>query len=139
MGPIASGASTPIRCGCWTRNWNHEQEIIAKLPRIATISAPMCRAHYDEVKRQLGLRGDGLIKENWRLVRGLDYYMRTTFEITAHGLGSQNAVCGGGRYDGLVELLGGPPDEGHRICDWRRPPDSFSAGAGKATRRRTCQ
>ena len=41
-------------------------------------------------------------------MRGLDYYMRTTFEITAPGLGSQNAVCGGGRYDGLVELLGGP-------------------------------
>jgi histidyl-tRNA synthetase len=47
-----------------------------------------------------------------RLVRGLDYYMRTTFEITAQGLGSQNAVCGGGRYDGLVELLGGPPTKG---------------------------
>jgi histidyl-tRNA synthetase len=51
-------------------------------------------------------------RENWRLVRGLDYYMRTTFEITAKGLGSQNAVCGGGRYDGLVELLGGPPTKG---------------------------
>ena len=49
---------------------------------------------------------------NWRLVRGLDYYMRTTFEIVAPGLGSQNAVCGGGRYDGLVELLGGPPTKG---------------------------
>src|SRR5258707_14083505 len=48
----------------------------------------------------------------WRLVVGLDYYMRTTFEITALGLGSQNAVCGGGRYDGLVELLGGPPTKG---------------------------
>jgi histidyl-tRNA synthetase len=45
-------------------------------------------------------------------VRGLDYYMRTTFEITAAGLGSQNAVCGGGRYDGLVELLGGPATKG---------------------------
>jgi len=45
-------------------------------------------------------------------VRGLDYYMRTTFEITAPGLGSQDAVCGGGRYDGLVELLGGPPTKG---------------------------
>ena len=45
-------------------------------------------------------------------MRGLDYYMRTTFEITAPGLGSQNAVCGGGRYDGLVELLGGPPTKG---------------------------
>src|SRR6202030_2040624 len=50
--------------------------------------------------------------ENWRLVRGLDYYTRTTFEVTAEGLGSQNAVCGGGRYDGLVELLGGPPTRG---------------------------
>ena len=59
------------------------------------------------MKRQLGLRGIAY-QENWRLVRGLDYYMRTTFEITAPGLGSQNAVCGGGRYDGLVELLGGP-------------------------------
>jgi histidyl-tRNA synthetase len=63
------------------------------------------------VKQELGLRGVKY-RENWRLVRGLDYYMRTTFEITASGLGSQNAVCGGGRYDGLVELLGGPPAKG---------------------------
>jgi histidyl-tRNA synthetase len=85
----------------------HEQPIIAKLPRIAEHLCDSCREHYDEVKRQLGLRGIAY-QENWRLVRGLDYYMRTTFEITAPGLGSQNAVCGGGRYDGLVELLGGP-------------------------------
>jgi len=84
-----------------------EQGIIHKLPRIAEHLCADCRAHYDEVKRQLGLRGI-VYQENWRLVRGLDYYMRTTFEITAPGLGSQNAVCGGGRYDGLVELLGGP-------------------------------
>jgi len=84
-----------------------EQGIIANLPRIADHLCRDCRAHYDEVKRQLGLRGIAY-QENWRLVRGLDYYMRTTFEITAPGLGSQNAVCGGGRYDGLVELLGGP-------------------------------
>jgi histidyl-tRNA synthetase len=84
-----------------------EQGIIEKLPRIAEHLCADCRAHYDEVKRQLGLRGI-TYQENWRLVRGLDYYMRTTFEITAPGLGSQNAVCGGGRYDGLVELLGGP-------------------------------
>jgi histidyl-tRNA synthetase len=85
----------------------HEQAIIEKLPRIAEHLCDDCRVHYDEVKRQLGLRGI-TYQENWRLVRGLDYYMRTTFEITAPGLGSQNAVCGGGRYDGLVELLGGP-------------------------------
>jgi histidyl-tRNA synthetase len=85
----------------------HEQAIIAKLPRIGENLCADCRAHYAEVKRQLDLRGIQY-QENWRLVRGLDYYMRTTFEITAPGLGSQNAVCGGGRYDGLVELLGGP-------------------------------
>ncbi len=85
----------------------HEHAIIEKLPRIADHLCAECRVHYDEVKRQLGLRGI-TYQENWRLVRGLDYYMRTTFEITAPGLGSQNAVCGGGRYDGLVELLGGP-------------------------------
>jgi histidyl-tRNA synthetase len=85
----------------------HEQPIIEKLPRIAEHLCEPCREHYAEVKRQLDLRGIAY-QENWRLVRGLDYYMRTTFEITAPGLGSQNAVCGGGRYDGLVELLGGP-------------------------------
>jgi histidyl-tRNA synthetase len=84
----------------------HEQAIIEKLPRISDHLCADCRAHYDEVKRQLAVRGI-TYQENWRLVRGLDYYMRTTFEITAPGLGSQNAVCGGGRYDGLVELLGG--------------------------------
>ncbi|MGB7848315.1 MAG: histidine--tRNA ligase [Candidatus Acidiferrum sp.] len=88
-----------------------EQEIIATLPRIGDHLCADCAKHYAEVKRQLELRGVAY-KENWRLVRGLDYYMRTTFEITAQGLGSQNAVCGGGRYDGLVELLGGPPTKG---------------------------
>lgn len=88
-----------------------EQEIIATLPRMAAHLCAECAEHFAEVKRQLELRGV-IYRENWRLVRGLDYYMRTTFEITAHGLGSQNAVCGGGRYDGLVELLGGPPTKG---------------------------
>jgi len=88
-----------------------EQAIIAKLPRIADHLCEECAAHYAAVKRQLEMRGV-IYHENWRLVRGLDYYMRTTFEITAKGLGSQNAVCGGGRYDGLVELLGGPPTKG---------------------------
>jgi len=88
-----------------------EQAIIEKLPRIADHLCADCKAHYAAVKRELDLRGVKY-RENWRLVRGLDYYMRTTFEITAQGLGSQNAVCGGGRYDGLVELLGGPPTKG---------------------------
>jgi histidyl-tRNA synthetase len=88
-----------------------EQPIIATLPRIADSLCDECKTHYAAVKHELELRGV-IYRENWRLVRGLDYYMRTTFEITAQGLGSQNAVCGGGRYDGLVELLGGPPTKG---------------------------
>jgi histidyl-tRNA synthetase len=89
----------------------HEQEIIAGLPRIADHLCAECKDHYAQLKKELALRGVSY-EENWRLVRGLDYYMRTTFEITAPGLGSQDAVCGGGRYDGLVELLGGPPTKG---------------------------
>ena len=89
----------------------NEQAIIATLPKIADHLCDECKTHYAAVKHQLELRGV-IYRENWRLVRGLDYYMRTTFEITAKGLGSQNAVCGGGRYDGLVELLGGPPTKG---------------------------
>jgi histidyl-tRNA synthetase len=89
----------------------HEQEIIAKLPRISDHLCAECREHFAKLKNELKLRGMAY-EENWRLVRGLDYYTRTTFEVTAEGLGSQNAVCGGGRYDGLVELLGGPPTKG---------------------------
>ena len=83
--------------------------------RQATLDAPMlidflcdpCREHFTKV--QAYLRQENVaITVNPRLVRGLDYYCRTSFEIIAHGLGSQNAVCGGGRYDGLVEQLGGP-------------------------------
>src|SRR6202041_2617033 len=88
-----------------------EQEIIAKLPRISDHLCEACREHFAKLKDELKLRGVAF-EENWRLVRGLDYYTRTTFEVIAEGLGSQNAVCGGGRYDGLVELLGGPPTKG---------------------------
>ena len=85
-----------------------EQKIIEGMPHIADHLCEECAENYRGVKKELELRGVKY-RENWRLVRGLDYYSRTTFEITAKGLGSQNAVCGGGRYDGLMELLGGPP------------------------------
>jgi histidyl-tRNA synthetase len=88
-----------------------EQAAIERLPRIANHLCADCREHFAKLKDELNLRGIEY-EENWRLVRGLDYYTRTTFEVTAAGLGSQNAVCGGGRYDGLVELLGGPPTKG---------------------------
>ncbi len=67
-----------------------------------------CRGHFDEVLKGLQVFGVRF-ERNPRLVRGLDYYTRTTFEITAVGLGSQNAVAGGGRYDDLLSILGGPP------------------------------
>ena len=86
----------------------NEQKLIEGMPHIADHLCEECAENYRGVKKELELRGVKY-RENWRLVRGLDYYSRTTFEITAKGLGSQNAVCGGGRYDGLIELLGGPP------------------------------
>ena len=86
----------------------NEQKLIEGMPHIADHLCEACAENYRGVKKELELRGVRY-RENWRLVRGLDYYSRTTFEITAKGLGSQNAVCGGGRYDGLMELLGGPP------------------------------
>ena len=67
-----------------------------------------CREHYTQLKKYL----DELnvkYSENKLLVRGLDYYTRTVFEIKSNNLGSQNAVCGGGRYDNLVSELGGEP------------------------------
>jgi histidyl-tRNA synthetase len=88
-----------------------EQAIIEKLPRISDHLCAACRENFAKLQEELKLRRIDY-ETNWRLVRGLDYYTRTTFEITASGLGSQNAVCGGGRYDGLVELLGGPPTKG---------------------------
>ena len=91
-----------------------EQAIIEKLPHISENLCADCRAHYDEVKRQLGLRGIAY-QENWRLVRGLDYYMRTTFEITAPGLGSQNAVCGGGAMMVSWNCWAAGHDKGNRF------------------------
>ncbi len=66
-----------------------------------------CTNHFEELKEYLNILSIPYIL-NKKLVRGLDYYNRTVFEITSNDLGSQNAVCGGGRYDPLVAMLGGP-------------------------------
>jgi len=84
-----------------------EQELIESLPKIADSLCAECLEHFDEVKRELGLLGIPY-RESHRLVRGLDYYVRTTFEVTSGSLGAQDAILGGGRYDGLVKMLGGP-------------------------------
>ena len=77
-------------------------------PLISEHLCPDCRGHFEEVQRLLDDLEVAFTLEP-RLVRGLDYYTRTAFEFIASGLGSQDAVGGGGRYDGLSEALGGPP------------------------------
>jgi len=88
-----------------------DQPIIEKLPRISQFLDEACRAHFDEVQEILKAVGVPF-RLNDRLVRGLDYYTRTAFEFTHGALGAQNAILGGGRYDGLSESLGGPQAPG---------------------------
>jgi histidyl-tRNA synthetase len=85
-----------------------DQPIINSLPAIDEYLCEECRSHFEAVQRFLQLSGIRYVR-NKRLVRGLDYYTRTAFEVTVPGLGAQNSVAGGGRYDGLVEELGGKP------------------------------
>jgi histidyl-tRNA synthetase len=77
-------------------------------PKITSFLCEACRTHYDAVKGYLSGGGIAFI-EDPLLVRGLDYYTRTTFEFTATRLGGQNAFAAGGRYDNLVENFGGKP------------------------------
>jgi histidyl-tRNA synthetase len=84
-----------------------DQAIIDSLPRIVDHLCDECRDHFGEVKRQLDLLGIPY-RLSHRLVGGLDYYVRTTFEVLSGELGAQNSILGGGRYDGLVRDLGGP-------------------------------
>ncbi len=113
-------------------------------PRLADFLCDECRAHFGTVQESLCLFGVPFSINN-RMVRGLDYYTRTTFEVTTDVLGAQNAVVGGGRYDGLVQQLGGPdiPGIGFAIGferlvslmptgaeDFRRTPALFIAALG---------
>jgi histidyl-tRNA synthetase len=84
-----------------------DQPIIEKLPKIGDYLDAECKAHFAEVRAILDTMGIEYTV-NERMVRGLDYYQRTTFEFTHGDLGAQSAVLGGGRYDGLSEQLGGP-------------------------------
>ena len=84
------------------------REIIARAPTIDKFWNQRCRDHLDTLCGYLDSAGVRYEK-NPALVRGLDYYCLTVFEVTSENLGAQNAVCGGGRYDTLVEELGGPP------------------------------
>ena len=88
-----------------------DQPIIEKLPRISEFLDEPCRQHFTQVQEILKSVGVPFTL-NDRLVRGLDYYTRTAFEFTHGALGAQNAILGGGRYDGLSEALGGPAAPG---------------------------
>jgi histidyl-tRNA synthetase len=88
-----------------------DQPIIDTLPRISQFLDEACRTHFEAVKGIL-IRVGVPFSLNDRLVRGLDYYTRTAFEFTHGALGAQNAILGGGRYDGLSEALGGPAAPG---------------------------
>jgi histidyl-tRNA synthetase len=126
-------------------------EVVRDAPSILEFICDTCRGHFESFQGYLESLDIPFVK-NHRLVRGLDYYTRTAFEIQTDRLGSQNAVGGGGRYDGLVKLLGGPdhPAIGFAIGVERavalldentppetRNPDLFIAAIGEPAER-TC-
>jgi histidyl-tRNA synthetase len=85
--------------------------VLDAAPRLIDRLCDGCRAHFQAVRAGLDALGVAHVVDH-RLVRGLDYYVRTAYEFTSDALGSQSAVAGGGRYDRLVETLGGPPTPG---------------------------
>jgi histidyl-tRNA synthetase len=87
------------------------KEVMGDAPSILDFLCDACQVHFDTVRRALDTFTIPY-ETNHRLVRGLDYYTRTTFEVLAGTLGAQDAVAGGGRYDGLVRVLGGPDQPG---------------------------
>lgn len=120
------------------------QEVIAGAPVMADYLCEDCARHFQAMTRALDGRGIVYVI-NHRLVRGLDYYCRTAFEFQTIELGAQNAVAGGGRYDGLVAALGGPAQPAigfavgmDRLVDLLHltrppralPPDLFIAAMG---------
>ncbi len=129
-----------------------DQPIIEQLPSILDYLCEDCKPHFDTVRRLLTDRGIPFEVQP-RLVRGLDYYMRTTFEVIHGALGAQNSVLGGGRYDGLAESLGSKvpaPGIGFSIGEDRlvmtveesmkgRPLDLFVAALGEAAIQRAGQ
>ncbi len=87
------------------------QAALAEAPKIGEALCDACREHFEQVRGFLDALG---VRYELRptLVRGLDYYTRTTFEFKDETIGAQDSICGGGRYDGLIEAIGGPPTPG---------------------------
>jgi len=118
-----------------------DQPLIDGLPHSVDYLCDACRAHFGAVQRHLVMYGIPY-RVSHRLVRGLDYYTRTTFEILAGNIGAQNAILGGGRYDGLVKQLGGPDRVGIERLVLAMPDEArdrgrrplFVAAMGEAAR-----
>jgi histidyl-tRNA synthetase len=126
------------------------KEAVQEAPSLLDHLCEACRNHFDTVQR--ALEGFHIAYQtNHRLVRGLDYYTRTTFEVLAQSLGAQDAVAGGGRYDGLVKALGGPDEPGvgfaigvdrlmvllaDRAACFEKPPHLFIAALGPTAQTR---
>jgi len=123
------------------------RKVVAQAPLISSFYCSTCKDHLQQLQDLLQALQVAYVV-NPRLVRGLDYYMRTAFEIVSAGLGAQNAVVGGGRYDGLSQDIGGPPVPGigfamgiERLISLLeiRPegyiPDVFIAALGKEAKR----
>jgi histidyl-tRNA synthetase len=112
------------------------QPVLAQAPRLLERLCAACAAHHRAVVS--GLEALGVAFEvDGRLVRGLDYYVRTAYEFTSDALGAQSAVAGGGRYDGLVETLGGPavPGIGYALGQERLAMMLAASGRSPAGRR----
>ena len=89
---------------------NHNcQENIKDIPFMIDYICEECSTHFDKLQEYLREMDVNFVVDK-TIVRGLDYYKKTVFEIISNDIGSQSTVCGGGRYDGLVEQLGGPKD-----------------------------
>lgn len=86
-------------------------ELLAGAPHIVDHLCEDCAAHFAELRALLDILHQPYVI-NFRLVRGIDYYTKTVFEVWQEGIGAQAAMCGGGRYDGLAEDIGGPPTPG---------------------------
>jgi histidyl-tRNA synthetase len=129
-----------------------DQAIIDRLPHTVDYLCDECRTHFEAVRRHLDVNGIPY-RVSHRLVRGLDYYTKTTFEVLAGQIGAQNAVLGGGRYDGLVKELGGPDRVGigfaagverlvlalpEQLDLPAARPDVFIAALGEAARDAAC-
>jgi histidyl-tRNA synthetase len=105
----AKRATSPLRV--FDVKSERTQELLRDAPKIGDSLCDACREHFAQVRAYLDAAGVAyeLLPT---LVRGLDYYTRTTFEFRDATIGAQDAICGGGRYDGLIEEIGGPPTPG---------------------------